>query len=266
MRLFIALFNYNLKKTFQYRWSALVSLIVDPLMLVLFINLLTSLYTRNDTSSVMGYSLTQMIWYFGASKFFFYLVVCSTDRSLSESILTGGLATRMIKPVAIITMEFSEAVVARVSAFFLEFVPNFIIYCILVPPSFMTIESFAKYLILTALAFILFFLMSFMLGLIAFKWENAEAFYEIKALVISVLAGASIPIEFFPALFQRIIKFFPFQYMFYTPIRVFLNMPETQGTSYFVNTVMILMVWIGILYVSALALWRKNSPSFSAVG
>jgi viologen exporter family transport system permease protein len=235
-------------------------------MLILFINLLTSLYARNNTSSILGYSLAQMIWYFGAVKFFFYLVVSYTDRSLSESILSGGLATKMIKPVSIILMEFSEALVARVGAFFLEFVPNFIIYSILVPPSFMTVESFIKYLILTALAFVLFFLMSFMLGLIAFKWENAEAFYEIKALVISVLSGASIPIEFFPTIFQRIIKFLPFQYMFYTPIRVFLNMPETQGIPYFINTFMMLALWIGILYVAALALWRKNSPSFSAVG
>ena len=266
MKLFLALFKYNVKKTFQYRWSSLVSLVTDPLMLILFINLLTTVYSHNGSSSVLGYSLTQMIWYFGATKFFFYLVVCYTDRSLSDSIVSGSMVIKLIKPVPVIVMEFSEAASSKMTTILYEFIPNFIIYSLLVPPSFMDTISFTKYILLTMLAFVLFFLLSFLFGIIAFEWENSGSFAEVKNFVLSILSGAAVPLEFFPGSIQAILKFLPFQYMFYVPIRIFLNMPETHSMAYFVNAMSMLLIWIGILYVMSIVLWKRYSRHFSAVG
>jgi ABC-2 type transport system permease protein len=266
LRLFLSLLRYDLKKTLHYRWGAIVPLVMDPLMLALYVSLLRSIYQHGQLPTLVGYSLTQMIWYFGATRFFFCLVMPYTDKILSDSIVSGSLVTKLLKPVSVLALEFSSALAAKVSACVFEFIPTLAIYCLLVPPSFLRPASFAKYLALSFLAFVLFFLFTFLLGLVAFAWQNADGFFEIKTVVLALLAGAFVPLDFFPGAVVRAIGVLPFQHTFYTPVRIFLGMPGTQSAAYFAHAAGILCLWIVLLYGLARVLWTRHSQAFGAVG
>jgi ABC-2 type transport system permease protein len=266
MMLFLRLLEFDLKRTFQYRWGAIVPLVMDPLMLGLYVNLLRSVYEHGKLPTLLGYSLTQMIWYFGATRFFFYLVMPYTDKILSDSIVSGSLATKLLKPVSVLSFEFSSALAAKVTACLFEFIPTLLIYCVLVPPSFLNAAAFVKYMTLSFLAFVLFFLFTFLLGLIAFGWQNADGFFQIKTIVVAILAGAFVPLDFFPAGLRNVFSVLPFQHTFYTPIRIFLNMPGTQSLAYFADAAGVLCLWILLFYALAQVLWARHSQSFAAVG
>jgi ABC-2 type transport system permease protein len=266
MKLYVELLKYNLKLFFFYRWGLFISIVLDPILLVLYVSLLKSLYANNYSQFILGYSCHQMIWYFGGTIFFYYLVFSNPDKNISDGVTTGDLNLWLIKPISIIKFDFIKCIALKLCSFIFEFFPCFIIFTFLVFPDFLTVASLVKYGIISALAFIMFYLVSFSLGTIAFSWQSTNALQVVKMIIINFTAGAFIPIEFFPNFLQAIIKALPFQYLFYVPMQFLLNKPETQGLLPLMKVLTIQVLWIFVLYLITKILLRKMIKKFSAVG
>ena len=266
MSVFSEVFKNSLKTSFQYRWSFLISVLFDPLVLILYVSLLNTIYQGDSSKLILGYTCTQMIWYFAAIKFFYYLVWGSTDKDLSDSILSGEMAIRLTKPVSVMGWELAKSLASKTCSVLFEFIPSFLVFSLLVFPDFLTLEAMVKYLIITCLSFLLFFLFSFMLGTVAFRWQSTESLQILKIIIINIIAGASIPIEFFPDAVQSIIRILPFQYLYYVPITFFLNKPETQSWAYFFEVIGIMLVWIVVFYVLGSILWKRLSRLYTPAG
>lgn len=264
--LFLELLKLNLKVNFHYRWSFLVSIFIDPILLFIFVSLISSIFQNTHEETIVGYNCTQMIWYMGAIKFFYYLVWSSPDSELTTNVLNGTLTVRLLKPVSIIKWEFVRAVSLKLCSFILEFLPAFCIYSLIAFPSFMTIEGCIKYLILSMLSFILFFFISFILGEFSLLFQSTEAIISMKMLIVNLFAGALIPIEFLPDKLQLIIKILPFQYLFYVPIQFLLNMPGTQDWKSFGIVSGILLFWIVIFAIITFSLWQILLKKYVSAG
>jgi ABC-2 type transport system permease protein len=266
VRFFIEIFKFNLKIYFHYRWSFLISVITSPIILVLQIALFKTIYSYNNTSIIHGYTCIQMIWYFIARKFFFYLVWSYPEEEISENIVSGSMAIRLVQPLSLIKWEAAKFTALKLYGFFLEFLPGFFIYMLIAFPEFLTGISFLKYIIQLFLSSILLFLISFLLGTAAFKWQSITALQSLKIIVINFAAGLFIPLEFFPGIIQRIVKILPFQYLFYIPVRFLLNMPDSRSLYFFIKTVIIEIIWIILFYLLCKLALRNMVKYFSSVG
>lgn len=266
MNVYFEIFKLQLKKLYHYRLSFIVSTVSDPIILALYINLLKSIYSNSEESVILGYTFTQMIWYFAATKFFYYLVWSTPDREISDQIISGRIANSLILPISFIKWTFTWIVAGKVVSFILEFVPTFIIFSIMVFPEFLTIQAFMKYVTVTFLSFILFFFMSFVIGTLAFSWKSTVSLESLKIILVTIIAGASLPLEFFPEVMQSVITKLPFQYLCYIPIQFFLNMSEYQSLGAFVYVVVMQVVWVFVFYLAARFYWRKKIKDFIAVG
>lgn len=264
MKLFFDLLKLNLKIYFQYKWGFLVSFILDPIILILYISLLKTLYANDPDQLLLGYTCEQMIWYFAATKFFYYLVWSSPDQEISRTIITGEMITRFIKPISIMKWEFVKAIAMKISSFFFEFIPSILIFSLMVPPNFLKTEGLLMYLALSVFSFFLFFLISYFIATIAFLWQSNHALYAIKLIIVNVAAGAFIPLEFFPELLQKVIKALPFQHMFYNPVQFFLG--KKTSLQEFTDSILTIIIWSiifwGICSLSSRLLLKK----FTAVG
>jgi ABC-2 type transport system permease protein len=172
VKFYIELIKYNLKKFFVYRCLFFISVILDPMLLILYVSLLKSLYANNYSTVILGYTCPQVIWYFGGTMFFYYLVFSNPDANLSEGVTTDDLNLWLIKPLSIIKLDFTKCLSYKLCSFVFEFVPCFIIFTVNVFPDFLTVASLIKYGIISGLAFIMFYLLSFSLGTIAFSWQS----------------------------------------------------------------------------------------------
>jgi len=207
-----------------------------------------------------------MIWYFGATKFFYYLVWSTPDKEISDQIITGRITNTLILPISFMKWTITWVIASKVVSFVLEFLPSFLVFSILTFPDFLTLEAFLKYMALSGLSFLLFFYMSFIIGTMAFSWQSTASLESLKLILITIIAGAAIPIEFFPKAFQLVLDKLPFQYLCYKPIQFFLNKPEYQSMSVFYNTALIQLMWIGVFYFTAKIFWRSKIKNFIAVG
>lgn len=265
LALYSQIMKNNLKVLVRYKWDFMISFMIDPIVLIINIMLFTSIYRHNSTNSILGYSLTQMIWYFAAASFIFHFVWNFTDKNICDKVLSGDLIMDLLKPLSLFKIELFQAISLRIFGIVFEFVPSMIIYCLLCPPDFLTFLSFGKFLVLIVFAFLIYFLLNYIIGLSAFYFKNIQAIISIKYFVLFFSAGAYIPFEFFPQSVKNVLTFLPFQFIFYWPIQFFLNKTPLD-TNFFLKYCLISFGWCVLLFISGHYLYKKVIKNFCAVG
>jgi len=266
MRVFMALLKLNIKTLIQYKASFLISMIGDPVILLINIANFTAIYAYNKSAYILGYNLSQMIWYFAGITLIWYLIWNSTDNNISTKIISGDLSVTLLKPVSLFLFEFANALSLRLVALFLEFLPSIILYSIFFFPEFLTLNSLLKFLLTAVLSFILYFLINYLIGLSAFNIKSNYSLQSIKIVLISLTAGAFIPLDFFPLWVRTIAGLLPFQYLFYWPLQIFLNKDIVKGILPFLKIIGFQLFWIISLFILCRLLWKLVLKRYCAAG
>lgn len=258
--------KHQLKQRMQYRESFLISILLHPVMMAVHTLFFKGIYAYNGQHVLLGYSLNQMIWYFGAIYFFYYLVWNGTDKSMSDKVLYSGMETQLVRPFSMMFWEFSQLLSQKMLSVVFEFLPVLGIYFIICTPGFMTVDGFFQYLILTGLSFLQFFFLSYLFGLLSFVWQNISAFQTIKFIIVNVFAGASLPIAFFPMAVQKVILMLPFHYLFHTPVQYLLGKMGNNSWSLFLTDAAIQSGWILLFYLMSQWLYRRTMKHYLSAG
>ncbi|QWU14724.1 hypothetical protein KP014_22790 [Paenibacillus sophorae] len=245
----------NLKVFLAYPRGFLISIVIHPFMLILNIYLFHSIYAYNGSSHIKGYDLTQMIWYYAVGTFVWIFTFNFTDRRMSNYILSGDIGPLLLRPVSLFRFELANAIALRTAGVLFEFIPDMIIYSLILPPTFMTLASFGKFLSIIAPAFILHFLMNYLIGMTAILTHNNEGIHRLKYALLQLLGGTLIPLEFFPEWLRHICDALPFQYIFYEPIRIFINHPDTAPLGIWLHVLLMQLLWIAIFYAAIRIIW-----------
>ncbi|WP_127534466.1 ABC transporter permease [Paenibacillus kobensis] len=245
----------NLKMFIAYPKGFAISIIIFPFVLLLNIYLFKSIYAYNGTSHIKGYDLSQMIWYYAVTTFVWVFTFNFADRRMANYILSGQMGTMLLRPMSLFRFELANAIALRITGVLFEFVPNMIVYWLMYPPAFLTWTSFGKFLAIIAMAFCLHFLINYLIGLSALITQNNGGVTAVKGALVVLLGGSLIPLDFLPGWLQRICDALPFKYIFYEPIRFFINHPDTQSGSAFVQVLLIQLAWILGLYAACRAVW-----------
>lgn len=262
---FIGVLKRSLKIVITYKWHYIINLLLRPLFIFILISLFKTIYHYDGNRNILGYSCNQLIWYFVAVTFFYSMVWSEIDKELSQDIISGNMAVRLTKPISVFKTAFFNAISFKIIDFFFVFIPTFAIYAFFVFPDFLSFASLIKYLISSGFAFLLFYLMSFLIGISAFELQSITTLQSIKNTLV-LLSGVYIPFEFLPEFIKKLIQLLPFQYIFYIPTQFFLNKPETVSLDYFLNTLFFQSVWIVIFLVLCRIFWRKAVKKFYSVG
>lgn len=266
MRALVHVIRHHAKVRLEYRSSFLFSLFLHPLVMFLTMLMFKGIYQHHNVTSLLGYSLSQMVWYFGAAQFFYYLVWNMVDKNLSDKVLYGRMEELLVRPYSMLTWELLQLAAHKLLSLVFEFVPVFAVYLLLWFPDFLTLRGFTQYLFLTALASVQFFFMSFFLGVLALRWHDVSSANVLKFIVVNLFAGVSLPIVFFPASLQRLILALPFHYLFHTPVAHLLGSVDVAHWRPFLETALHQTAWIVAFFALAEIAYRRNIRHFVSVG
>lgn len=261
----VALFKHHLKLRLQYRETFLFSLVLHPLVMLLILAMFSGVYARRS-DTLVGYTQSQMVWYFGASQFFYYLVWNVVDKNIAERVLFGGMDQQLTRPYSLLTWELVQLLAHKLLALAFEFVPVFLAYTLILRPDFLTLTGLAQYLLLTGLALLQFFLLSFLFGLLAFLWHDVSSVNAVKFIIVNVLAGVAVPIAFFPDGLQRLILLLPFHYLFHTPVQHLLGRTDSASWGSFGLLCCAQMLWIAALFAASELASRRTVRHFLSAG
>lgn len=266
LRVLVDLFKHHLKQRLQYRETFWFSLALHPLVMLLILLMLRGVYAHRQQSSLLGYSLEQMTWYFGAGQFFYYLVWNIVDQHMSERVLYGTMEQQLVRPYSLFIWELVQLCSHKLLALLFEFLPVFALYALISRPDFMSVVGFGRYGLLTALAALQFFAMSFALGVLSLSWHDISAFGLLKAVAVNLLAGVALPLAFFPEALRSLALALPFHFLFHTPVSYLLGTAKDGSWTEFAKVVVGQLAWTIAFALAGLALYRRTVRRFVAVG
>jgi ABC-2 type transport system permease protein len=266
MKEFIKVIEIHLKIFFQSKWGFFIYFAMRPIAILINIALFTSIYSYNGTDSIKSYSLNQMVWYFIANGFVWVFITNFADFRISRKIITGDLTMDLLRPISLFRFEFANAIALRAVGICMEFFPGMLIYSLIYQPKFLTLLSLLKFILLMIFAFILYYFINFLIGLLAFALNNNSSIIAIKVILFSIAGGAFIPLDFFPGWINRLFDLLPFKYIMYWPIQVFLNKESAAGVDKFLFILAGQLIWMGILYILCKISWNGTVKKFCVAG
>lgn len=256
----------NIKSCMQYKLGFFLTIFVQPAQIVVMHLLFKGLYAYNQTQSVKGYSLNEMIWYFIAVSFIFIFIWNFTHTNLSRKIISGDLSVDLIRPVSVMQLELADAIGLRIAGVICEFFPSIILMSFLYPPAFLTVFSMLRFFLVIAGSFLLYFMMSFFIGLFAYLVKNSTTILIVKNLVVPAIGGIHFPLEFLPEPINHVLDYLPFKYIFYWPIQFFLNRPAARESFFVFNIFFIQMIFALLFYLLSKGFYRYIAKEYCATG
>jgi ABC-2 type transport system permease protein len=262
----IAIFRHLFAARLAYRNTLLFSTVLHPLVMLVTLLMLEGIYVHHGQPTLLGYSLPQMVWYFGAAQFFYQLVWNSVEKDIGERVLLGRLDQDLVRPFSLLAWELLNVGTQKVLCFVFEFVPVILVYTLICFPDFMTLAGLAQYLVLTAFGCLQFFLMSFVLASLTFVWQDASSLSAIKLLAVNLLSGVALPLAFFPERMQRFILCLPLHFLFHTPVAHLLGQADVENWAAFLMLLGQESIWSAFLLFLAWATYRRMIVRLSSAG
>lgn len=240
----IALATY--KEWAAYRTHMAVSILIGPIYFLVQYFIWQAVYSGRDTLN--GFSLEQMLAYYGVMSVITYLTFDFADWNLQMLIRTGKYITFVLRPVSHRFFALSQKIGHRTLGFFLEFLPVFLVFLFIFRIDLIP-ANIGWAILSVLLGFLMTFFVNYCIGLTAFWLVNAEGVRRMFHLVRDLTAGVFLPLTFFPEALQRVLFVLPFQFMQYVPVRVWLGEYELAGITMTIPQI------VGLQAVAVLVMW-----------
>lgn len=221
---------------------------------------------RSENHSIVGWSLpTVTSYYFLLIIAGSFLIAHNEEDVAVNDIQEGQLSTYLIRPFSY----FLNQLVGEISWRLLQGVFSVIIIIVLTRffGSFFTITNdpvvFMLAFISLLLGFVLSFIFKMLLGISAFWFTDFRGIQNISEIVLLVLAGFIMPLDFFPHGLHVLSNLLPFAYMVYYPLTILEGKYELQ------NSIMYLLLqvgWILVLGILYKVLWKMGIEGYTGAG
>jgi ABC-2 type transport system permease protein len=242
----------------------LMTIVVGPAFFLVQYFIWKAVYASR--SLVAGFSLDQMLRYYGTSTIIYYLTMDFADWNLQMHIRSGSFLAFMLRPLSHRFYALSQKVGHRALGFLFEFLPVWIMFALLFRIVILP-ASWAWGLLSIALAFLMMFLLNYSVGILAFWLVRTDGIRSLFRLFRDVLAGSLVPLGLFPLPLQWVVFFLPFQFATYVPVQVFMGGYRLAGISLSLPAI------VGIQAAAVLAmwgvtelLWRSGIRRYTGVG
>jgi ABC-2 type transport system permease protein len=201
-----------------------------------------------------GLTLTETVWLLMFVQSFERATWPNSIVLIDDEIKSGTITYSLQRPYSYIAYHlcsFCGRVVATVSGNLLF---GAIAAFLLAGPCSCTFYGLVGGLVAICFGYMLDFCIFFILGIAGFWVEDVKPFTWLYSKAKLVLAGAIIPIAFFPPAVQKVVLLLPFSNLYYTASRIIVQFDPWL----LLRCITVQICWIGILGGCAYALFTKG--------
>jgi len=215
-----------------YRVNLLMEIASGILSSLIVIFLWMAIYRSAGREAIGGYSIREMVTYLlGAGLINSFILTTAENPETSQNIQDGALSYLLIQPLSPYGIWFFRDLGGKIFFFTLGLL-GYAVVCLFFHRylvSSLNFEYFFFFLLSLLLASLLQFFMFQAFSLLSFWIENTYGIRFTMRVIMEVLAGAIIPLSFFPGVLQRVFLLLPFQFLIYLPMNLYLGkMPLIQ--------------------------------------
>jgi ABC-2 type transport system permease protein len=215
---------------------------------------------------VFGYDRAKILTYVFGLLVVKAIVASSRASDISGIISRGELTNYLLKPVNFVRYWFARDIASRVVHVLFAIVEAGVLYLILKPPFFLqtNLVNLVGFVILTAMAIVIFFLMLTLVSFIPF-WlvEQTWAPVFLFLTIAEILSGSIFPLDIFPKAVQEVMYLLPFPYLVFMPIQVYLG--KVAGME-LVKSLLAAGFWLVGLMIAVSWIWKRGVVHYRAEG
>jgi ABC-2 type transport system permease protein len=124
-------------------------------------------------------------------------------------------------------------------------------------------RNLALYFLSVMLAFVIFFLFSFIMGMSFLWFRNAHFLNNLTQLLFRLFSGSVVPLWFFPGWLNRVSDFLPFRYIIFEPISILLGKTPAEQIP---GILVMQILWIVILFGLMTLIWVRGRKQIMIQG
>ncbi|PJZ30064.1 hypothetical protein CH378_09510 [Leptospira kmetyi] len=186
------------------------------------------------------------------------------DGLVSSKIKNGTIVFDLLKPVRFPLIVFADTIGVSLYHLFSRSLPLLILAYLVLDLRFVPdLHSFAAFLIVYTLAFLIFFLIGFTISSLSFYFTEIFSFFLLYFALITLFSGAVVPLDLFPEVLRNVSSWLPFPYLYYYPTQVITG--REIGMS-FEELVLRYFLMIGVLTGLASAVYLSGLKRLELAG
>ncbi len=247
----------------DYRMNFIFNFICSFIPIIAMLFLWKAIYSSN--AKIGNYDMYLMFSYVILSRFLYLLIVPDFFFDVTDEIESGNLSNYIVRPINYLKLWFFKALGSKSQGIVSQIIPMLLILIICNKEiSFnLSLRNFVLLVITSAISYILYFLIFMSVSLLNFWFYEISSWFYTVSFVIEFLSGVIIPIDLLPDILQQILKYLPFKYLIYFPIKTFVGSASTLEIIY---GIMIQLIWTIISLILLHFLWMQGRKKYDAYG
>ena len=215
--------------------------------------------------TLLGYSQSLMLTYILGTSLLDSIVLSSRTYAVGEEINSGNLMNFLLRPINYFLYWFSKDIGDKAMNICFSIVELTLIFIILRPPFFIQTNLFyiLPFIFSVILSLFIYFFLNFLLGLIGFWSPEVWAPRFIFITLLGFFAGSLFPLDILPKTIYEILRFLPFTYLLYFPLKVYLGQLSFLQIA---SGLAISIFWTFAIYFIVKVTWQKGLKSYTAYG
>lgn len=261
MKKYLNLIKLAFTEKLSFRGDYILTLFSGFVIIYVLRSLWTALY--QETLNIPEASLDQMLQYASASTIMMLVLSVDLESILEAKIRTGDICMDLIRPIPFQNYYLFRAIGEILFNVLLKALPLGVLACLLFDFSVPPLGHLICFIFSFFCSAILFIFLSLLVGTICFWTKMIWSYVVIKRLLIVFLSGMIVPLWFFPKLLKDIIAFLPFQYLYYTPLSLFVG---RVGIAQLPLTIAKQIFWIALFVLAEKILLKKALSNMNIQG
>jgi len=228
-----------------YRYGFLFTILGNIVYLGVAFYLWRSIY--QNVRTLHGLTFDQTFFYVALGSAVFILFKAYADWMISYDIREGMIAVYLTKPLDYQFYALFTSLGAALMNLTAITVPTVLLLTLVFKVHITPGPGLVVFPISLILAFLISFNFDYLVGLMAFYNESVWGLTITKEVILTVLSGALIPLQFFPDAIQKILLVLPFQAIYYTPLMM-VTQPD-QNLVIFLQMLAVQFLWVIATFV-----------------
>ncbi len=266
MNKYIQIFKISLHQEFAYRLNFILWRLRNVMQILIFFFLWDSVFS-GGVNTLFGYDKSRILTYAFVLIIVRAVVMQSRTNDIAGQIANGDLTNLLVKPIKFFKFWFTRDVSSKFLNIIFGVLETFILIQILKPNIF--IQTNTLFLITFCLSLIIgifiFFNLMLLTSFVTF-WMPELAWgaqFLFIIVIVEFLSGAVFPLDIFPSQIYQILRFTPFPYLIFIPIKIYLG---TVSNVFIIESLLIGIAWCIMLYKLTNHIWRKGLYAYEGAG
>lgn len=244
MRKYLSFFRLRFSMGLQYRTAALAGIVTQFFWGFMEIMVFRAFYEAEPEQFPVAFeAMVSYVWL--QQAFLAFFAVWMLNGEIYNTIMEGNIAYELCRPIRIYDMWFSKEAANRMARAVLRCFPILLVavflpepFRLLVPASFLHFGLFLLTMLLGIWVTVAFCVLIY---ITAFFTISPSGLCMLFTSITELLAGAIIPLPFFPERIQRVLELLPFASMQNVALRIYSG---SMSTPEMVRAILLQGIWL----------------------